>query len=437
MDEARVIRAERSQLRLEVIDLEALLAADHRARIVWEFVESLNLSALYDAIKSREGEAGRPAADPKVLMALWLYATIEGVGSARELARLVERDVAYRWLAGGVSVNHHGLSDFRTLHVEILDRLLSESVTALIAEGLVRLEEIALDGTKIRASAGKGSFASGERLCRIEAAVNERLAVLKAEIESATDASARRKRAARERAAKETLERAAKAKEALERLRAEKAKRKEKHPGEEAKKKASEPRVSMTDPEARQMRFADGSVHAAYNAQVGADVQSGIVVTVAMTDRRNDSGLARPMVEDIARRYGRTMKHLLIDTHYATAEDIEALAADEYGGIKVYAPPPKEKDESQLCDKRSAANRQAQREKESDTLKDWRARMDTSAGQDAYRRRKRIELVHAQLKNRGFGILNVRGLVKARAVALWHALAHNLLTARRLREALA
>ena len=436
MDEARVIRAERSQLRWEMIDLEALLPDDHQARIVWKFVEGLDLSALYEAIGSREGEAGRPAADPKVLFALWIYATIEGVGSARELDRLVERDIAYRWLAGGVSVNYHGLADFRTRHVEVLDRLLSESVTALIAEGLVDLDEIALDGTKIRASAGKGSFASATRLSRIEAVVKERLAALKAGMESGSDGSSRRKRAARERAARETLQRAEKAREALDRLRAEKAKRKTTHPGDEAKKN-SKSMVSMTDPEARQMRFADGAVHAGYNAQIGADLKTGIVVAVAMTDRRNDSGRALPMVEDIARRFGRTMKRLLIDTNYATAADIDALAAHRCGAIEVYAPPPAEKNEKDLLDKRSAANRRAQRERESHVLKEWRARMGSAAGQEVSRRRKRIELIHAQYKNRGFGILRVPGLVRARAIALWHALAHNLLTVNRLRGSLA
>src|SRR5215469_11466934 len=142
MSEARVVRPDRSQLSWEMIDLEALLPADHRARVVWQFVETLDLQALYDAIGSRGFAAGRPAADPAVLMALWLYATVEGVGSARELARLVERDIAYRWLAGGVAVNYHGLADFRVGHEAVLDRLLSESVTALIAEGLVDLEEI-------------------------------------------------------------------------------------------------------------------------------------------------------------------------------------------------------------------------------------------------------------------------------------------------------
>jgi transposase len=165
-----------------MIDLEGLLPADHRARLVWSFVDSLDLSPLYDRVLSREGEAGRPAADPAVMLSLWLYATIEGVGSARELERLAESDAAYRWLAGGVPLNHHGLADFRVESVEVLDRLLTQSVTALIGEGLVSLDEIAVDGTKVRASASRKSFRTGEKLIKIEAAVVERLAALKQEL---------------------------------------------------------------------------------------------------------------------------------------------------------------------------------------------------------------------------------------------------------------
>src|ERR1700732_1182981 len=169
-NDARFIRADRLQTRWDFIDLEGLLPSDHRARIVMSFVESLDLSPLYEAIKSREGEPGRPPPDPAVLLGLWLYATIEGVGSARQLERLVERDLAYRWIAGGVPLNYHGLSDFRVGHVDVLDRLLSESVTALIGEGVVSLAEIVVDGTKVRANASRDSFKSGSKLARIEAA---------------------------------------------------------------------------------------------------------------------------------------------------------------------------------------------------------------------------------------------------------------------------
>src|SRR5258708_8048642 len=206
-NEARFIRADRLQTRWDFIDLEALLPSDHRARIVTSFVESLDLKPLYDAIKAREGDAGRPAVDPAVLVALWLYATIEGVGSARQFERLAQRDLAYRWIAGGVPLNHHGLSDFRVGYVEVLDRLLTESVTALIAEGVATLAEIAVDGTKVRANASRASFKTARKLARVEAAVGQRLAALKAGVERDPEASSRRKRAAQGRAAREAQER--------------------------------------------------------------------------------------------------------------------------------------------------------------------------------------------------------------------------------------
>ena len=208
---------------------------------MWSFVESLDLSPLYDQVLSREGEAGRPAADPAVLLSLWLYATVEGVGSARELERLAESDAAYRWLAGGVPLNYHGLADFRVEQVEVLDRLLTQSVTALIGEGLLSLDEIAVDGTKIRASASKTSFKTGETLLKIEAAVAERLAALKQELADDPGASSRRCHAARE-----VQERTARARAALERLEAERKARAKTHAKDEAKKK--EPRLRQAIP---------------------------------------------------------------------------------------------------------------------------------------------------------------------------------------------
>ena len=427
-NEARFLRADRLQTRWDFIDLEALLPSDHRARIVWSFVESLDLSPLYDAIKSREGSAGRPPPDPAVVLALWIYAAIEGLDSARELDRLAERDLAYRWIAGGVPLNYHGLSDFRVENGDVFKRLLSESVTALVVEGTVSLEEIAIDGTKVRANASRDSFKSAEQLEQIEAAVERRLAALRAEVESDPEAFSRRKRAARERAAREVKERAQRARAALERVRAEKEKRAKQHPGEKHKK--SEPKGSLSDPDARHMQFADGAVRPAYNAQIAATPKEGIIVSVEMTDRRNDSGLAAPMVEDLVRRYGKTPERLLIDTHYATSEDIAALSEHPAGPVTVYAPTPRERENISA---RGVANRQRKRAREPDGVKEWRSRMGTQAGQEVYGVRKLIEWVNADLKNRGFGFIPVRGLLKAKAVALLYALAHNLLVAHRLR----
>jgi Transposase DDE domain len=311
----------------------------------------------------------------------------------------------------------------------VLDRLLTESVTALIAEGVVSLSEIAVDGTKVRAHASGDSFKTASGLVRVEAAVKERLAALKAEIERDPEASSRRQRAARERAAREVSERAQRARSALDKVRAEKEKRAKRHPKDEANKN-SEPKVSLSDPEARIMRFADGAVRPAYNAQIAATPNEGIIVSVAMTDRRNDAGLAVPMVEDIVQRYGRTPQKLLTDTNYATSKDIAALAAHAAGAVQIFAPPPSERQDVKPA---TLAKRAKQRAREPASVNEWRSRMATQAGQEVFSLRKLIERINANLKNHGFGFLHVRGLIKAKAVALWHALAHNLMVAHRLR----
>lgn len=429
--EARVVRPDRSQVRWDMMDLESLVSSDHRVRMVWAFVEQMDLSGFYATIGSREGESGRPAADPAVLLALWLYATLEGVGSARELDRLVERDVAYRWLAGGVPVNYHGLADFRVGHGDVIDRLLSESVTALVAEGLVDLKEVLADGTKIAASAGKGSFGREERIARVEQQAAERIAQLKHEIDADPGASSRRRQAAQERAARDITARAAKARAALERLRKEKEGRAKTHSSEEAKK--GDPKVSLTDPEARRMRFADGAVRAAYNIQIAA-AGNGFVLAVQASDRRNDAGFAVPLVEDIERRYGRRPERLVVDSKYATEADIVSLAGSEKGEVLIYSPPPEERDQVKPDTLR---RRIAKRAREPQALKDWRERMTTDEGALIYSHRRRIELVNAHLKNRGFGRITLRGLAKVTIAALLQAIAHNILLASYLRRSLA
>src|SRR5882724_4307765 len=171
----RVIGPDRAQLRWEMVDLDSQFPDDHRARLVWAFVEGLDLSEFYDRIKARDAVAGRPATDPQVVLAVWLYATLEGIGSARAIDRLCQQHAAYRWLCGGAPINHDLLAGFRRENAALLDRLLTQSVTGLIAEKLVTLEELAIDGTKVRACAGRGSMSKGKRLASIEKAVAERV----------------------------------------------------------------------------------------------------------------------------------------------------------------------------------------------------------------------------------------------------------------------
>ncbi len=266
----RVLLAERNQIELRAVDLEATISLDHPARNVWAFVERLDLSTLYGAIGSVEGRAGRAAIDPKILLALWLYATVDGVGSAREIERLTGAHDAYRWICGGVKVNHHTLSDFRCARVELLDEWLTHSVAVLMEQDLVTLERVAQDGMRVRASAGAASFRRRSTLERCLAEAQAQVQALKGEIEADPEAGHRRRRAARERAALERQERVAQALEQLAQVEEQKKKKpvaKKEHESDEQYKKRSEPRASSTDSEARVMKMADGGYRPAYNIQ--------------------------------------------------------------------------------------------------------------------------------------------------------------------------
>jgi len=425
---ARVIRPNRTQLRWGLVDPEAWLPANHLARLVWAYVQTLDLTALYDKVRAREGESGRPPADPAVQLALWILAAIEGIGSARALDRLTERDLAYRWLSCGVPINYHGLADFRVTHADVLDDLLTKSLAVFMTEGFVNTDEIIVDGTKVKASAGKSSFKRKVRLDEAVAAARERVAKLKAEVDADPAASSKRREAARARALRGIEERAAKAEETLAEIEKEQKIRAERSPKEVAGRK--EPRASLTDAQARRMRFADGAVRAGYNVQLAVTGDHQFITGVQATDRRNDTGLARPMIEETERRTGQRVKRLLADTGYASVEDIEALGSRADNPVTVYVPPPADKENIKP---ENLVAREKKRAMEPEVIKDWRRRMATSEAAAVMERRKRIERVNAQGKNRGLGIMLVRGLEKVQAVAVLHALAHNLATALRLR----
>jgi transposase len=229
--------------------------------VVWEFVLGLDLSAFYAEIRSVEGHAGRPAIDAAILLSLWIYATSEGVGSARPLARLCEQHDAYRWICGGVEVSAHTLSDFRVAHGRVLDELLTQSVGRLLAEGLVELTRVAQDGMRVRAQAGAASFRRRTKLRECLREARRQVERLRRELNEDPAASSRRETSARERAARERKRRV---EQALARMEEEEEQREERakaRPREEKK----EPRVPTTDPEARVMRMADGGYRPAYS----------------------------------------------------------------------------------------------------------------------------------------------------------------------------
>ena len=292
----RVITADRSQIELRPFDLDSIIPQDHRARLLWQVVGTFDLSKFEEKIKAREGAAGRSATDPKVLVAVWLYATADGVGSAREIDRLCREHRAYEWICGKVPMNYHTLSDFRVKHAQALDDLFTQILAVLMHKGLLTLHRVSQDGLRVRASAGAGSFRRHETLKKcLDKARHQVQAVKTLADDAAVNA---RQRAARERAARERQQRVSEAITALKTLQ---ERREKKQGGRTAK---GEPRGSTTDPQAHTMRMADGGFRPAYNLQFAADTQAGVIVGVSVSDVGSDGGLAKPMVQQIQQRTG-------------------------------------------------------------------------------------------------------------------------------------
>ena len=392
---ARVLLPNRVQLELRACDLESLLAEGHRARLVWAWVERADLSAMYAGIRAVEGGSGRTAIAPEILFALWLYATLEGVGSARAVARLTQEHDAYRWICGGVAVNYHTLSDFRSAHGEGFDGLLTDSVAVLLAEGVVSLKRVAQDGIRVRASAGAASFRRGATLEECLEQAREQVERLKGQDDDASAAVNRRRLAARERALKRLPE--------MAEIKVKQGKSRE------------QARVSTTDAEASVMKMADGGYRPAYNGQFASDTEAQVVVGVEAVCVGTDMAQLTPMVEQVGERYGRTPEEWLVDGGYPAHEQIEKAAEHTV----VYAPVPKSKDPE--------ADPHVPKKGDSKAVEDWRKRMGSDEAQEIYKERAATaECVNAQARERGLTRLRVRGTAKVRCVLLLHALAHNL-----------
>lgn len=416
----RLKSPERDQVEFRACSWNDLLPDDHQARIVWAYAQSVDLASLYGRIKAVERHAGQPAIDPRILFALWLYATLRGVGSARELNRRCDRqtgEVPFQWICGGVSVNYHTLADFRTRHEELLDALLTNSVAVLREQGLVTLDRVAQDGMKVRGSAGAASF---RRRTTLEEHLDEarrQIEALKQELESNPSGGNRRQQAARARAARERAERLQKALEQLEEV--------------EGKKKPSEKeqaRASTTDAEARVMKMADGGFRPSYNVQLATDTQSQIITGVEVVNSGSDQGQMAPMVEQHQERYDQSPRAILVDGGFAKKEDLDQVSSPQ-GNTVVYAPV--------MQSKKRGLDRHTPRADDSPAVSAWRERMATEEAKEIYQERAATaECVNALARNRGLGQFRVRGRPKVRAVVLWYVLAHNLMRAVTLRAQL-
>lgn len=417
----RMREPERRQVELRPVDLDSLLAADHPARVIWRYVERLDLKVLEDAIGAREHTPGQAPASPRLLLALWLYATSQGVGSARALERLCASHDAYRWLCGGVSVNYHGLADFRSGHGELLDRLLTHNIAALMADGSIEFAEVVQDGVRVRAGAGASSFRRRQSLHKYLKKAGRLVEYLKQEIDEDPDASNRRIKAAQERAAREREERVAAALDKLAEIEAERERRSKTNKKQVAGQK--EPRASTTDPEARVMKMADGGFRPAYNCQIGTVAEGQIVVDVAIDTTGSDRGLLRPMLERLKERYESLPRRHLVDGGFHKNEDTEWAAGE---GVLVYGPTTRNKHKSDPY---------APRPKDGPGVAAWRRRMRSPHGKGVYKRRGMGECINARFRQWGLRQFTVRGVHKVKTVLLWFALANNIIAGHHLKAA--
>lgn len=415
----RLLQPNRLQVELRASDLESLLPEDHRARLVWGYVVRQDLSQLIEAVKARGSNAGRAAIDPHILFALWLYATLEGVGSGREVTRLSQEHDAYRWICGGVSVNYHAINDFRAGNATLMDELLTNNVAALAAAGAISLERVAQDGMRVRADAGAASFRRQASLQEHLKEAGELVQEIKTQAQADPGQAKRRAQAAKLRAAQLREKRIQAALEQLPEVAATK-----KRNGD----KAEDARVSTTDAQARVMKMGDGGFRPAFNVQFATTCQDQVIVGMDVVNAGSDMAQMAPMVEQVQKRVGQSPDQWLVDGGFPAHDQIDAVADK----TEVYAPVPEPKTKK---DKQgNAVQQDAEPDKhqpkagDSEAVASWRVRMGSAEAQELYKQRAATaECVNAQARNRGLLRMPVRGLVKVRCVVGLFVLAHNLL----------
>ncbi|MGO8789937.1 MAG: transposase [Terriglobia bacterium] len=420
----RLRRPERRQMAWVAQCADDLVGAEPPVRRIAEVVEHLDVEGFCAPLKAREGVAGRDATDPKLLVALWLYACVRGIGSARELARQCEENVTFRWLCGGVSVNHRRLSDFRTDHGEALDALFTQVIASLVDQGVVKVSRISQDGVRVRVGAGASSFRREARLQQLLEEAQQHVEELRQHLQAPESAAlTARQRGARERAARERQERLQQAIAQLPEVKqrheqtAQRAGR-----GRQGEKiRRREPRVSTTDAEARVMKMPNGGFNPAANVQLAADTASRAIVGVEVSKEGSDAaGLSAPMRAQVEQRTGGTVEEHLLDGGYVRYDDIDQA---QQQGVALFMAP-------------KGARNPARRGHEldpkpgdSEAVKTWKQRMRSEEGKQIYKQRAATsETVNADLRtHRGLGRLSVRGLAKIRCVALGCALAYNIM----------
>jgi len=470
----RLRTVDRCQMVLRPTNVEQLIEADHPARAIWEIVGQQNLDGFYGAIEAVEGVAGRSAWDPRLLISLWIYAYTQAVSSGREISRLCRYHPAYQWLTGLQEINHHTLSDFRVEHHQALNELFIQILGVLSYEGLITLERVMHDGTKVKACAADKSF-------RREGTLQKHLEAARQQVEEMGDPRSEERNEcvakARERAAREKQQRLEAALGQLQQLQA-----------EARSKKRKPPRVSTTDPEARIMKQPDGGFAPSYNVQISSDAKADLIVGIGVSQAANDTAELVPAVERIEANLGEAPQQVVVDGGFINQGTMVAMEAQ---GIDLIGPMPdhasqtvaafekrgvvpeffpqaftydaerncyvcpagrdlafesQEKSEGsaryryrakladcQSCPSKGQCCPQSQRRslvrtEEPPEVRRHREKMASESAREIYKQRSQIaEFPNAWIKEK-FGLrrFRLRGLIKVTMEAMWAAIAYNL-----------
>lgn len=412
----RLKNINRHQVEFRVESIDQLIPDDHKARLVWDFVNQLNLSEFLKDVKSVAGSAGRPAIDPRVIVAIWLYGTVEGIASARQLGDYCREHHAFIWLRGGVEIGRKTLSNFRAEQGGLLNDLLVQSVGIMLHNKVISLEEIGQDGMRVRANAGSSSFRTLKTLKEHLKAANEYVNELQKEERESPGKARTRNKEGKIRRARSKQERISSAVNELKSHKKDlKASRQKQRKKILSQKKKNELRASTTDPEARKMKMGDGGYRPAFNVQFATTVKGQAIVAVDVTNKGSDLHQLQGMFKTVVETYETTPKSWLADAGYNTGEQIETL---ENHGCKTYIPVKSSKTKDPYAPKKG----------ESEALAARRARMGTEAGKKKYKLRPQTaEFPNAEARNRGMKQFLIRGIEKALNVGLIFAITHNFL----------
>lgn len=414
--------AVRNQVEITISCLDDLLPQEHRARDVWEYVNQLDDSYFLNNIKVIEGCGGPRSADPKILLSLWLYSMLEGIASARHIARLCKEHHAFIWLCGGVSINYHTLSDYRSKNSEGFLKLLQESIAIMWKSGVFSPDEVAQDGTRVKANAGFSQYRTEQTLDRYLEEAKKHIKNLEDELSNDPTILSRREKSAKERVSKERISRVQKARDELKVHKKQKMISAKKNHHKLTQEDIDKMRCSITDPECRKMKMGDGGFRLAYNVQFGTSVDKNVILGVDIVNTL-DPGTLIPMMQQVQENLRSvgcpTPSKWLVDSAYANNEDLD-LAEQQFPNITIYSTPT-----SPL----KGVDPLEPRKNDKPAMRELRERMKSEKAKNIYNKRgAAAEHSNATTKNMGMTEFLVNGLSKVKHMALLYAIAHNMLS---------